>query len=84
MEKFTKEYAEKLAREHSDHLEPGALRIISRLDFKEGYLKALEETNVKELYEALEKIKRLSAKEGIVTGHFYEIAEQALNKLNNQ
>jgi len=58
MEKFTREYVEKLAiNKYGEPLNDNSIR---RLEgFSDGYMKAIEETNVSELLEALVKLSQL-------------------------
>lgn len=51
MEKHTKEYAEKLAEKYAE--DENSCYNNDLNSFKNGYMKAIEETNVKELLDAL-------------------------------
>jgi len=55
MEKFTREYAEKLATEQGS----ASLYDLYQVGFTEGYMKAIEETNATELLEALKNADKI-------------------------
>lgn len=80
MEKHTKEYAEKLANEYAENKSSAdVFKQSHSTDFLNGYLKAVEETNVKELRESVEELIKQLKNE-----HLSEYAEGYIETVESE
>lgn len=79
MEKTSKEYAEKMAKDkYKDDGLPATYLL--RYGLAEGYLKAVEETNVKGLLEACLKLMRHYEENGQILTFNIDIIRQEITK----
>lgn len=87
MDKTSEEYANKLAEEiypkEGEDSFYGDLGIVQKLACAYGYMKAIEENNVKEIREALEKTLRLKGNKSAmehINPEFFDSISEALEK----
>ena len=88
MEKTSREYAEKLAEEKYPKFEGKNDALYNfllegrRNDFIDTWLKAVEETNAKELKEALEELLNTCPCDSDIDMDFWNANQKAINALN--
>jgi len=82
MKKFTKEYADTVAKEMAKECPTNATSLAMSELVKTGYLLAVKETNAQGLYEALKELMRIrTATEGVSKAEVNRAYEKARKEL---